>query len=550
VIEEKYQTADPEVRKAALTVVGGIGDPSSAGFLLKEVLQNQSPDDVSIALNGIERMEGGAIDDLVRQRLASDVDAAGRVRLIQLVEARGITNANSELLNLAADKNSQVAAASFEALKSRAGAAELPRLIALTKGCEDDSVRSAAESAVYGACAAIGNPGANEVLGELKQAAKPAEKNSWVRVLVSLGYSNALPTIEGLVNVADETVASNAIEQLGQWPGPAPIDFLFGVAENSTNPQRRGLALDSVIRLARAAAEENQCPDQKIVNWFERANKDANSVAQKRLIISGLGRLSHPDSLRLLTPYLDEPGLQAEAAAAVLQIAPSLAKQATGAPLQQALEKICATTKNEKVCSQARKIEQTMSGYKEVSLFDGLSLQGWEGDTNVWRVRDHVIVGGSMAGNPRNEFLATTRGYTNFLLRLEYKLVGTDGFINSGVQFHSVRVIQPPNEMCGYQADIGAGYSGCLYDESRRNKFLLHPPEEQIKRLERLGEWNRYEVRCEASRIQILLNGETTVDYKESDEAIPLTGLIGLQIHGGSKAEVSFRNINIVEWPK
>ena len=120
-------------------------------------------------------------------------------------------------------------------------------------------------------------------------------------------------------------------------------------------------------------------------------------------------------------------------------------------------------------------------------LFDGHSLTGWEGNTNVWRVRDGVIVGGSLDGNPQNEFLATVTSYTNFILRLEYKLVGTEGFVNSGVQFRSVRLKQPANEMCGFQADIGAGYSGCLYDESRRNKFLVQAPAEQIKRLEKPG---------------------------------------------------------------
>ena len=65
-----------------------------------------------------------------------------------------------------------------------------------------------------------------------------------------------------------------------------------------------------------------------------------------------------------------------------------------------------------------------------VSLFDGKSLAGWEGETNqVWRVRDGVIVGGSLEGNPRNEFLATLKSYKNFHLRLEYKLVGTQGFV-------------------------------------------------------------------------------------------------------------------------
>src|ERR1043165_8714288 len=107
-----------------------------------------------------------------------------------------------------------------------------------------------------------------------------------------------------------------------------------------------------------------------------------------------------------------------------------------------------------------------------VSLFDGRSFAGWEGETNtVWRILDGVIVGGSLAGNPRNEFLATRKAYRNFHLRLEYKLVGTEGFVNGGVQFRSKRIANPPNEMSGYQADIGAGYRGCLYDESRRHKM-------------------------------------------------------------------------------
>ena len=165
----------------------------------------------------------------------------------------------------------------------------------------------------------------------------------------------------------------------------------------------------------------------------------------------------------------------------------------------------------------------------------------------MWRISDGVIMGGSLSGNPRNEFLATVRPYTNFLLRLEYKLVGTEGFVNSGVQFWSVRVSNPPNEMSGYQADIGAGYSGCLYDESRRNTFLVRASEETIKRVERPGDWNRYEVQCEGRHIQIRLNGEKTVDYTELDATIPLSGLIGLQIHGGNKAEISFRNITIQE---
>lgn len=180
-----------------------------------------------------------------------------------------------------------------------------------------------------------------------------------------------------------------------------------------------------------------------------------------------------------------------------------------------------------------------------VSLFDGKTLKGWDGDPTVWRVVDGVIVGGFLEGNPQNEFLTTQKRYRNFILKLEYKLVGTEGFVNGGVQFRSKRIPQPPNEMSGYQADIGAGYTGFLYDESRRKRMLAEARKEMIAGLEKPGEWNTYEIRAEDSRIQLFVNGQRTVDYTEREPGIEKDGLIALQIHGKCKAQVSYRNITI-----
>jgi mono/diheme cytochrome c family protein/glucose/arabinose dehydrogenase len=187
-------------------------------------------------------------------------------------------------------------------------------------------------------------------------------------------------------------------------------------------------------------------------------------------------------------------------------------------------------------------------------LFDGKTLAGWEGDPKVWRVENGEIVGGSMGGNPRNEFLTTKRTFYNFRLTLEYKLIGTEGFVNAGVQFRSLRATNPPNEMIGYQADIGYGHTGSLYDESRRKKFLARAgsgfggigvkDESEIADLEKKGEWNKYEIRAEGPRITIRLNGKQTLDYTETDPSIDdAYGLIGLQIHGNNKAEIRYRNI-------
>src|SRR5687767_12706615 len=136
------------------------------------------------------------------------------------------------------------------------------------------------------------------------------------------------------------------------------------------------------------------------------------------------------------------------------------------------------------------------SPQKPVSLFDGRTFTGWEGDTkSTWRIQDGAIVGGSLSTQvPRNEFLTTTRSFGDFVLRVKFKLVGTEGFINGGVQIRSQRVKEPPNEMSGYQADLGDKYWGSLYDESRRNKTLVAPPAEVIKEILKPADWNDYEI--------------------------------------------------------
>ncbi len=184
-------------------------------------------------------------------------------------------------------------------------------------------------------------------------------------------------------------------------------------------------------------------------------------------------------------------------------------------------------------------------------LFDGKTFRGWEGDTlNTWRIENGSIVGGSVNEIvPHNDFICTKRNYRNFILRLKVKLVGKSGFINAGVQFRSQRLLNPSHEMIGYQADVGPGYWGSLYDESRRNKTLMAPDSTAIAHLVKVNDWNEMELRCEDRHIRLFLNGKQTVDYKEPDDTLPQVGLIGLQVHGGGKVEVSYKDLIITELP-
>ena len=184
-----------------------------------------------------------------------------------------------------------------------------------------------------------------------------------------------------------------------------------------------------------------------------------------------------------------------------------------------------------------------------VPLFDGKTFTGWEGDAgSVWRIEDGSLVAGSLEKKQgKNNFLATEKKYGDFELTLKWKLEGTEGFVNGGVQFRSSR-IPDHHEVIGYQADLGAGFDGALYDESRRKKVLARPsPEIFAKAVKPLGEWNNYRIRAEGNRIQIWLNGVQTVDYVEDEAGIADTGIIAVQIHGNATSIVQYKNLQIEE---
>jgi hypothetical protein len=184
-----------------------------------------------------------------------------------------------------------------------------------------------------------------------------------------------------------------------------------------------------------------------------------------------------------------------------------------------------------------------------VPLFDGRTFTGWEGNLQLFRIEDGAIVGGSMAGKiVRNEFLCTNKTFGDFELRMKVKLLGGDQ-ANAGVQFRTSRI---PNhhEVSGYQADMGTGWWGALYDESRRNKVLAGPDQSTMQAIVKSGDWNDYVIRAEGARIQLWINGVQTVDYVEPDPAIARTGVVCPQIHSGPPSEAWYKDITLVDLTK
>ncbi|MFT5129216.1 MAG: putative membrane-bound dehydrogenase-like protein [Rhodothermales bacterium] len=198
-------------------------------------------------------------------------------------------------------------------------------------------------------------------------------------------------------------------------------------------------------------------------------------------------------------------------------------------------------------------------------LFDGKTLNGWDGNPAFWRVEDGVITGQTTKEKPTNgnTFLVWQDGkLKDFVLRLKFKIDGG----NSGVQYRSKEVGKWA--IGGYQADFDAsgGWAGTLYEEKGRgvlakrgNRVLIDitgrklgigataTEQEIVESYDKSG-WNDYEIIAKGNHLIQKLNGKVTVNLcDEQADRQALEGLLALQLHAGPPMLVQFKDIQVKE---
>ena len=172
-------------------------------------------------------------------------------------------------------------------------------------------------------------------------------------------------------------------------------------------------------------------------------------------------------------------------------------------------------------------------------FYNGRDLAGWQGAAGLWSVEGGEIVG-KTAGLKRNEFLRSDLAADDFRLTLKVKLVGDKG--NSGVQFRSQAL--PDGEMKGYQADVGPGWWGKLYEENGRALLWAKSGEEHL----RSGDWNTYEILAVGPRVRTFLNGQPCAALDDPEGA--RRGIFAFQLHSGEATEVRFKDVRLELNPK
>jgi hypothetical protein len=215
-----------------------------------------------------------------------------------------------------------------------------------------------------------------------------------------------------------------------------------------------------------------------------------------------------------------------------------------------------------------------------VSLFDGQSLKGWDGNPKFWRVENGAIVGEATRQNPCGNTYLVYRDMKakDFTLKFEMKIIGNGG---SGFQYRSqtgipwlmpisARVISntgPVNlnwMMTGPQADFWPSkiYTGQFYSENTPMRIIAWRGQvvesfgldhkqlmgtigdrQALGNLVKTNDWNQYTVIARGGTFIHIVNGQVMAVLVDDDpnSSNNQPGLFGIELE--SITQLYVRNI-------
>ena len=185
------------------------------------------------------------------------------------------------------------------------------------------------------------------------------------------------------------------------------------------------------------------------------------------------------------------------------------------------------------------KVRELPRKTKEVVLFNGVDLTGWEKcGTELWYVQDGLLI---CESGPDKDYgyLATREYYNDFDLTVDFKQ-DADG--NSGVFFRSF--IEEGTKISGWQVEVAPPnhHTVGIYESYGRG-WLIKPAPENESAL-KMGEWNTMRILVQGNRVTSWLNDTQMIDIE--DEKIGKgQGRIALQIHDGGGIKVSWKNLKL-----
>lgn len=182
-----------------------------------------------------------------------------------------------------------------------------------------------------------------------------------------------------------------------------------------------------------------------------------------------------------------------------------------------------------------------------ITLFDGKSLDGWEGHGSHWSVQDGAVVGKNTEPVAVSTYLLTKAKYSDFRLTATVKLVESE--MHSGIAFWG-RIAperKDPYTYAGHLVMFPSGWG--MYDLYGRNGLGVDTA--PAKKAGKQHDWNELEILAQGNRVRVAVNGSQVVDWRDPLPDRILEGPIGLQLHANKvPQEVQFKNLVLETFPK
>ena len=193
-----------------------------------------------------------------------------------------------------------------------------------------------------------------------------------------------------------------------------------------------------------------------------------------------------------------------------------------------------------------------------IKLFDGKTLDGWEGYSDLWSVKDEVIVAKNTDPLKYSTYLLTKNKYSDFRLTFASKLLpGSE--THSGVSFWGEvwpkadgKVTDAKKDRTeytykGHLVMFPSGYG--MYDLFGRNGLAVDGG--PAKKVGKQHDWNDIEVLAQGNRVRVAVNGVAVVDWRDPEPKRIMEGPIGLQLHSESKPqELHWKGLVLETFPK
>jgi len=189
-----------------------------------------------------------------------------------------------------------------------------------------------------------------------------------------------------------------------------------------------------------------------------------------------------------------------------------------------------------------------------IKLFDGKSLAGWEGYTDLWSVKDGEIVARNDKPLKFSTYLLTKDKYTDFRLTFAAKLVESE--MHSGVCFWGAlkpEVGKEPEKdrstftYAGHLVMFPSNWG--MYDLFGRNGLKVDSA--PAKKVGKQHDWNDIEILAQGNRVRVAVNGAPVVDWRDNEPERIKAGPIGLQLHSNAvPQEIRFKGLTLETFPK